>query len=279
MQRDDMQKLGNMYGDVLNKMRYDLVQESKKQPPNAFNSEFKKQDVKMPDGVNTPLNDDGDDECDCEGSCDCKKKAQPKKKVMKESLNNTMAKKTLSFDNLFKSIIRENFGADTEDTDSDVDALGLDDATPDDDMFGDDDASGDDITVSVGGIKIMLSRSDAEALQSDISAQLEGGDEDFADDDMDMGDEDLDLDDDDDMGYDGEEDEESKLPTKLLGKDNKVSAKVRPKGGKASSAVTDDCSTDDNGFGHALYGAKQPNMGTGSGNKVGKLKAGGELFQ
>ena len=273
-----MQKLGNMYGDVLNKMRYDLVQESKKQPPNAFNSEFKKQDVKMPSGVNTPLNDDGDDECECEGSCDCKKKAQPKKKVMKESLNNTMAKKTLSFDNLFKSIIRENFGADTEDMDSDVDALGLDDATPDDDMFGDDDdASGDYLTVSVGGIKLTLSISDAEALQTDISEALNLMN--TGDDDMDMGDEDLDLDDDDDMDYDAEEDEESKLPTKLLGKDNKVTAKVRPKGGKASSAVTDDCSTDDNGFGHALHGAKQPNMGTGSGNKVGKLKAGGELFQ
>jgi hypothetical protein len=175
---------------------------------------------------------------------------------------------------LFKSIIRENFGADTEDMNNDVDALGLDDKTPDDDMFGDDE-SGDDITVSVGGIKIMLSRSDAEALQSEISAQLEGGDDDMEDEDadLDFADE---GDDDSDMDFDAEEAEE--VPSKLVGKDNKV-GKVRPKGGKASSAVTDECSTDDNGFGHALYGAKQPNMGTGSGNKVGKLKAGGELFQ
>jgi hypothetical protein len=286
MQRDDMQKLGDVYGSVLNKMKYDLMQESKtKQPPNAFNSEFKKQEGGLPDGANKALNDKGGDtcdcdgpcacgdNCDCEGPCDCEKKSTRNKKIVKESLNNRMARKTLSFDNLFKSIIRENFGAEMEENDSDVAGLGLDDATPDDDMFGDDDMGGDEITVSVGGIKLMLSRSDAEALQSDISAQLEGGDDDMGDEDLDFADE---GDDDSDMDFDAEEAEE--VPSKLVGKDNKV-GKVRPKGGKASSAVTDDCSTDDNGFGHALHGAKQPNMGTGSGNKVGKLKAGNELFQ
>ena len=43
MFKKDMQKIGDVYGDVLNSLKHNIVKEGK-QPENAFNSDFPKQE-------------------------------------------------------------------------------------------------------------------------------------------------------------------------------------------------------------------------------------------
>jgi hypothetical protein len=83
-------------------------------------------------------------------------------------------------------------------------------------------------------------------------------------------------------GYgDNEEDEENLGGTSTFsktvdyGKNNKV-GNLKPAGGSASSASTDKVGNDGD-HGHALVNAKQPNMGKS--NKVGNLKTGQGAFQ
>lgn len=193
------------------------------------------------------------------------KELQESRKMGKQILNTVMTRKTLSFDKLFRSVVNENYMG-MEDAEDDVDAFGLEDEMTDDEMGSD--MGGDEVTFT-------LDKATAQKLHDVLMAALggeeEGGDE-GEDLDFDMGDEG-----EDDMGGDFEEDEETPAIGKLTGKPNTV-GKVKPKGGKASSDVTDKVG-DDGDYGHALYNAKQPNIGAGSNNKVGNYKAGAEYIK
>ena len=179
-----------------------------------------------------------------------------------------MTRKTLSFDKLFESVVNENFSG-MEDAEDDIKAFGLEDEMTDDEMDSDLGGGEDEVTFT-------LDRATAQKLHDVLMAVLgdegsdEGGDEGELD--FDMGNEG-----EDEMGDDFEEDEETPAIGKLTGKPNTV-GKVKPKGGKASSDVTDEVG-DDGDYGHALYNAKQPNIGAGSNNKVGNYKKGAEYIK
>lgn len=202
------------------------------------------------------------------GESEEEKELQESRKIANQTLNKVMTRKTLSFDKLFKSVVNENFSG-MEDAEDDVDAFGLEDEMTDDEMDSDLGSGEDEVTFT-------LDRATAQKLHDVLMTVLgdegsdEGGDEGELD--FDMGEEG-----EDDMGDDFEEDEETPAIGKLTGKPNTV-GKVKPKGGKASSDVTDQVG-DDGDYGHALYNAKQPNIGAGSNNKVGNYKKGAEYIK
>lgn len=189
------------------------------------------------------------------------------RKFGEKTLNTVMSRKKLSFDSIYKQVINENFGED----DSDLDAFGLTDATPDSDLdedFGGEEEGGDEVTVT-------LDKATAQALLDVLQGVLDAGEEDMG--------EEVDVDELDFEGETGdgeadyEEDEETlgDKKGKLQGKDNKV-GNVKPGSASASSAVTDKVGNDGD-HGHALHGAKAPN--DGKNNKVGSVKQGQDLFQ
>lgn len=291
MKHTDFNSIGALYGNMLNGIKKELIKEGKKQPPNAFNSKLPIEKSKPIDGYNKPLND----EEYCDGEEDNQEFAAPKTKQSKaavtlsnkakqekdpkkkkklerksfehgfysegeeeseksytESINRVMKQST--FDKLYKKVLKENFGQ--EDT-GELDALGLDDATPDtelDDEFGDD--LGDETEGEGDTVTFTLDRATAQALVDVLQGAL-GGD---VEDDL-GGEDDLDLEGDfegeDDFGGEGddlefgEEDNEEwgtkPAPDKkaaFQAKNNKVGGKANPKGsGKASSDVTDDQGT------------------------------------
>lgn len=191
-----------------------------------------------------------------------------------KTINKDMSRKELSFNNLYRHIISENFSEDDMEND-DIDSLGLGDATPDSDMdedFGADDESGDEVTITLdrAAAKTLL-----DVLQAAVGGDdVEGGDEpDF---DFDEGDDD--AGEDDDFGnIDFDEDEETLgSSNKLQGKDNKVGKKPRPGSNSADSSVTDKVGNDGD-LGHALVNAKAFN--NGKQNKVSKIKQGDDFFQ
>lgn len=211
------------------------------------------------------------------------------RKIANEILNNRMSKKISLFDKMYAKVINESWGM--EDAEDDIDALSLGDATPDSDLeddFGGEDDMGDDT------VTFTLDKATAQTLIDVLQGALGGGEEDAfgdeGDDSLDFGDEGDDEfgseedaeEDEDDNVYD--EDEETygtktNAPDKkkaFQSKNNKVGGKVKPKSGKASSDVTDDVG-DDGDYGHALHGAKQPDMGKN--NKVSNLKQGQEFFK
>ena len=201
------------------------------------------------------------------------------KKVSKKILNNFMSKS--SFDKLYSKVLRENFGQENEG--EDLDALGLDDATPDSDLdegLGDDEFGGEEDSVT-----FTLDRATAQALVDVLQGALGGEEEGFGEE----GD-DLSFDDEGDLGgeeggdeFSFDEDEEvqgtSVAPDKkkaFQAKSNKVGGKVVPHKKKASSAVTDDVG-DDGDYGHAITSGKKPDMGTD--NKVkSTIKGKGQEF-
>jgi hypothetical protein len=178
------------------------------------------------------------------------KSLKESRKNSRQMVNSIMSKSV--FDKLYSKVLKENFGQD----DSDVDALGLDDSTPDadfgdefgDDEFGDDE--GDSVTFT-------LDRATAQTLIDVLQGALgEGGEEDFGD----KGDDDLDFGDEeggdefggDDDGLDFDEDEETQGTKPAVdkkkafqGKSNKVSGPPSPKSGKAKTDVTDETGTKD----------------------------------
>jgi hypothetical protein len=198
------------------------------------------------------------------------KELQESRKMGKQILNKVMTRKTLSFDKLFRSVVNENYMGGPEDAEDDVDAFGLDDEMTDDEMDSDFGGGEDEVTFT-------LDRATAQKLHDVLMTVLggeeEGGDEGEGEDELefDMGDEG-----EDDM-MNREEDEETPAIGKLTGRPNTV-GKVKAKGGKASSDVTDKVG-DDGDYGHALYNAKQPNIGAGSNNKVGNYKKGAEYIK
>jgi hypothetical protein len=319
MIKRDLQNIGDAYGDMLNALKYTIVKESKNLPANAFDGNFPKQDggIDEKGGATKALNDEHPSDCKCgckeedneeeDGeykktsknekremtlraalkkpnlsdkerkniqdklnsmeACESEeeKELQESRKIANQTLNKVMTRKTLSFDKLFKSVVNENFNG-MEDAEDDIDAFGLEDEMTDDEM--DSDLGGGE-----GEVTFTLDRATAQKLHDVLMSALgdEGEGDDEGDLDFDMGDEG-----EDDMGV--EEDEETQAIGKLTGKPNTVGSKVKPKGGKASSDVTDDVG-DDGDYGHALYNAKQPNIGAGSNNKVGNYKKGAEYIK
>lgn len=319
MIKRDLQNIGDAYGDMLNALKHTIVKESKtaiKPGGNDFDDRgdnFAKQEGGMTKdgGASMALNDDHPANCKCgckeedneermsssakkeqklkaalknpklsdaarkdiqdqlnameRGESEEEKELQESRKMGKQILNTVMTRKTLSFDKLFRSVVNENYMG-MEDAEDDVDAFGLEDEMTDDEMGSD--MGGDEVTFT-------LDKATAQKLHDVLMAAL-GGDEEGGDEgedlDFDMGDED-----EDEMGGDFEEDEETPAIGKLTGKPNKV-GKLKASSGKASSDVTDKTG-DDGDYGHALYNAKQPNIGAGSNNKVGNYKAGAEYIK
>lgn len=250
MRNNDAVTIGDMYGKMLNPLRHTLKESNK----NAFGNE--------PEVVGDGPNADGYNEAlDDEKPKKSKKKVVAKKKSKKKDeecsdfvkenrksirtmVNNNMSKSV--FDKLYNKVLKENFGEE----DQDVDALGLDDSTPDSD-FGDDDfgdeGEGDEVTFT-------LPKDVAQQLIDVLQASLGDGEEDFGDegDDLDFGDEDDDFGDEDDGEFDFEEDEETEGTKPAVdkkkafqGKDNKVGGHPKPSKGNAKTDVTDETGTKD----------------------------------
>ena len=94
-------------------------------------------------------------------------------------INNYMAKQS-AFDKLFAKVIKEDFGIDEQD---DLNALGIDEATPDADLEGDDtdeDVAGEEVTVTLDK---ELAKTLCDLLQAAMGEEEtdEAGDEDVAD--------------------------------------------------------------------------------------------------
>lgn len=166
------------------------------------------------------------------------------KKIITNTLNNFMSKSV--FDKLYSKVLRENFG---QEDGTDLDALGLDDATPDSDM--EDDFGAEDVGDEGDSVTFTLPRDVAQQLIDVLQASI-GEDETSMEDegdDLDFGDEG----EGDEFGGDefGEEDEEEGTkvaPDKkkvFQAKSNKVSGPPQPKSGKAKADVTDDTGTKD----------------------------------
>ena len=220
------------------------------------------------------------------------------KKIARKRLNTFMTKKS-TFDKLFESVMGGAF--DAEQDAQEVDALGLGDAPTDDEFDMEDDMGGDEVTVT-------LSRDLAQQLH-DVLMGVLGGEEDMGDEgeDLDFGDEgedfgdegeaDEDAEEDDDMSYD-EDEERGVFPTdkvgndgtvgakdskgggqqhKLQGKSNKVNGRPQPKGQKTKVVGTTDKVGNDGDYGHALHGAKQPDMGKQ--NKVSDIRQAEDFFR
>jgi hypothetical protein len=215
------------------------------------------------------------------------------KKIARNRLNTFMMKKS-TFDKLFESVMGDSFEQDEADQ---VDALGLGDA-PTDDEFEGDEGEGDE----GGEITITLDRATAQKLH-DIFMSALGDETTYGEegDDLDFNVEDEDMDEegmyDDEEEYDiEEEDEESTFPTDkvgndgtvgpkngkdgphpLQGKGNKVKGRPQPKNQGTKVVGTTDKVGNDGDYGHALHGAKQPNMGKS--NQVSDLRASEDYFR
>ena len=214
------------------------------------------------------------------------------KKIARERLNTFMMKKS-TFDKLFESVMGGSEDAENA-------ALGLSDA-PTDDEFGDDMGDEDMGDEDMGDeVTFTLDRATAQKLH-DVLMGVLGGEEDLGDEGDDL---DFDMEDDGEMDEEGdmyddeeeyEEDEET-FPTDKVGNDgtigaknskdgshkfqsknNKVGGRPQPKNqGTKVTGVTDKVGNDGD-YGHALHGAKQPNMGKQ--NKVSDLRTSEDYFR
>lgn len=291
MKKKDSVCIGDIYGKMLNSFKYHNLRESKGKNKNAFGEqpELVGKGPKT-DGYNDALNDNKDC-CDEDEESPKLTKRQQTTKTMEDKLKNPKLskdqkdklKKQISlrtaeeaeeelffkesrknnrsmvnsimsksvFDKLYSKVLKENFGQD----DSDLDALGLDDATPDADLgddfgsdeFGDDEG-GDEVSFS---LPRDLAQQLVDVLQGVLGGEEDVGDEFGGDDELDFGDDEggdeFGDDEEDEMSF--EEDEEvgtKTAPDKkkaYMGKDNKVSGPPKPKSGHAKADVTDDTNT------------------------------------
>lgn len=104
--------------------------------------------------------------CDCDGCSQCKanqnkeedeESLKESRKIARKSLNNFMRQKSV-FDRLYANVMKESFGmpggqsgnpyGDEAEEGNDLDALGLDEVTPDDEL-GDEEGGGDDVTFTL----------------------------------------------------------------------------------------------------------------------------------
>lgn len=223
--------------------------------------------------------------CKCDDCKQCKanqmkeedeESLKESRKIAQSSLNNFMRQKSV-FDRLYANVMKESFGGqqpgmtggspygDEAEEGNDLDALGLDDASPDDELG----EGGDEVTFT-------LDRATAQKLQEVLAAVLGGEDEGM--DDM----EGMEMEDEGGEGMGagfGDEDEEdlghSGVSAKYDdGKSNKV-GNLKTAGGTASSKYTDKVG-DDGDLGHAGVTAKYVD---GKSNKVGTLKTGKSAFE
>ena len=166
------------------------------------------------------------------------------KKIATKILNKHMSKS--AFDKLFNKVLRENFGQPEEG--DDLDALGLDDSTPDSDM-GDDFGGDEDFSDDEGSVTFTLDRATAQTLIDVLQGALGGDDEGEGEDDLDFGGEDdFGGEEGGDMDFEEDEEEGTKVaPDKkaaFQAKSNKVGGRANPKGSKtAKTDVTDDTGT------------------------------------
>ena len=109
--------------------------------------------------------------------------------IAQEGLNKYMANKSI-FDKLYTKVINEDFGMEEVD---DLDALGIDDATPDDEIADDE---GDD---TEGEVTITLDKDLAKALHDVLMAAM-GEDDDMGDDEFEGDEPEDDFDEDGEMG-------------------------------------------------------------------------------
>jgi hypothetical protein len=286
MKKRDAVCIGDIYGKMLNPLRHSLRESKNK---NAFGDQPElKGKGPHADGYNKALNDEKEEDeentspklskrqqstKDMEDRLkDPKLSTDEKKKIKKQidlrtaeeseeeifvkenrknvlkMVNNSMSKSV--FDKLYNKFLKENFGQE----DNDIDALGLDDSSPDSD-FGDE-FGGDEMGDEEGdSVTFTLDRATAQTLIDVLQGALGEGEEDLDDegDDLDFGDEDGDeFGGDDDFGGDFEEDEETQGTKPAVdkkkafqGKSNKVSGPPAPKSGKAKTDVTDEVGTKD----------------------------------
>lgn len=292
MSNRDFLRLGEVYSNQLNAMKHKIVTEQKEQSkvkpgeigeaplvkggPDSTEGYVKdlidKKDKKIEDDNLYNIDELSQDETseDNEKDTKSKKLTTESQKIVRQSINNFMRKKSL-FDRLYENVMtpgapEPDMGGEM-DQEQELDALGIEDEGPEDDM------GGDEVTFT-------LDRATAQKLHDVLMSVLEGGEEDLGDEgDFDMGGEDEGS----DFGGDdfGDEDEEELGHTLVnakqvdMGKNNKV-GNLKVKSGGASSAYTDKVGNDGD-HGHALVNAKQPDMGKN--NKVGKLKTGTSLFE
>lgn len=293
-----MFSLGNLYGDMLNTVKKNLNESHGPGGKSLDDKDAAKLEKGGPSekgGYKKALHDEDEETDDVEDDVDNEKKkdkvVKESKKIAKKELNTFMKKQSTYFDRVYAKLVKENFGVDN--TDDEIGALGLGDATPDSDL--EDDFGGDDFGDEDGGeeVTITLDKATAQTLIDLLQGAIGGSDEgdDFGDegeiedsgegDDLDFGDE---SEDEDNEEMDFEEDEETygtktNAPDKkkaFQGKNNKVGGKIKPSGKKASSEVTDDVG-DDGDFGHAIVSPKKVN--DGKNNKVGNLKKGADFFK
>ena len=290
MKKRDTVCIGDIYGKMLNPLRHSLRESKNK---NAFGDQpLIKGKGPHTDGYNKALNDEQEeieeeDEENCsEIKMDKRQKTTKKmedklkdpklsddqrKKLKREialrtaeeseedkivqenrknnisAINKIMSKSV--FDKLYSKVLKENFGQE----DNDIDALGLDNASPDSDFgdeFGEDDLGEDDGDTVTFTLDRATAKTLIDVLQGAIGDEVE--DDDMGDDeaDLDFGDEDDDMGD--EFGGDFEEDEETQGTKPAVdkkkafqGKSNKVSGPPAPKSGKAKTDVTDDVGTKD----------------------------------
>jgi len=277
MKKQDATSIGDMYGKMLNTFKYNLKESNK----NAFGdhpelvgngpktdgyndaleddlgkpkSKRQKTVKKLQDKIDSgSLSDDQNKKIKRQISLMTAEEAEEEefikenKKNIRSMVNNTMSKSV--FDKLYNKVLKENFG---QDDNNDVDALGLDDASPDSefgDDFGDDEVGDEE---GGGEVTFTLPKDVAQQLIDVLQGAL-GGEEDFGDegDDLDFGDEGGDEfeDEGDDFSFDEDEEEGTKVaPDKkkvFQAKSNKVSGHPAPKSGKAKTDVTDETGTKD----------------------------------
>lgn len=220
------------------------------------------------------------------------------KKIARNRLNTFMTKKS-TFDKLFESVMGGDFNNQEEA--QEVDALGLGDA-PMDDEFGDDEFGDDEMEGYEDQVTFTLDRPTAQRLHDVLMGVLDDGMEDEGDDlDFDEGDDfggDDEMEDEDDDFSNQEDEERGFYPTdkvgndgtvgakdgkgggqqhKLQGRSNKVNGRPQPKGQKTKVVGTTDKVGNDGDYGHALHGAKQPDMGKQ--NKVSDIRQAEDFFR
>jgi hypothetical protein len=307
---NDVFKIGDVYGNMLNQMKHKLVSEGKVGPtvkPGQIGDSplikggpvdtagymdslvDKKTSKKTKDNLYDIDRLSQDQEVAPSFKTVFKKKPKAKveedeetplkvQKNAQKSLNNFMKKKSI-FDKLYENVMNAGgpLGGSSEPNPGnemgeteELDALGIEG----EDEFG---GEGEDVTFT-------LDRETAQKLIDVLQAaiggeEFEGGD-DFEDMGEDLGAEDEDMTDEDEQGFWDEDEEEmghagvnAKEPN--MGKNNKV-GNLKVQSGQASSKYTDKVGNDGD-YGHAGVNAKQPNMGKS--NKVGTLKQGKSLFE